>query len=708
MPDLTDYAEMFDTGFPLPAEEPVGDSDEDLQSLVRRQIADAIHWREENLDPIQEKATDYYMGRPYDGDDKIEGRSRVVTTEVRDAVQGMLPSLMRVFVGSERVVEFKPRGPEDEELTQQQTEYVNYIVLEDNPGFLTLFSAFKDALVRKVGVVMWWWEDKEEVLGSEHTGLTAEQIAVLRAEPNMVVELDDPDEEDMLLEARSELFDVTVQRVRNDGRVRIEAVPPEEFLFSPSARCLDDARMVGRVREMRADELVALGIPEDVVERNVGKSDVDRSEQLRAARRVDGGAHQHFEDEQPDSTRPVRFAEIYTRVDLNGDGKAELRKVWAIGEACEIVNGDGKGVIVDSVPFALFEPDPEPHTMIGLCPADYLMDLQRVNSVITRGMLDSLSLSLNPSTEVVEGEVNVKDLLNPEVGRLVRVKRPGMMREIVTPFIGSEALPVLEHMRELGTKRVGRSDASDGLDPDSLQSATRAAVAATISAGQQRLELIARIFAETGMKQLMRGVLRTVVQHQEETRVVRLRNEYVRVDPRAWDADKDVVVNVALGTGLVEEKVEMLRMIVEEQKLHIAQGSPLGSFAKLRAAYGRITDLLGFRNSEEFFPAFTPEQEQQLRDQQAANQKPPIEEVLAQIELEKVRARERETQAKNEIEMLKLQVELAVKQAEINLKAQQGEIDADLEAARLELDASVKAVEAARTLSQTQVGASDG
>lgn len=691
---------------PIEAQPP--HDDEDLQSLVQRQIEEALQWREEHLDPELDKATDYYFGRPY-GDEE-DGRSQVVTTEVRDAVQSIMPSLMRVFAGSERVVDFKPQGPEDVEVAKQQTEYINYIFLEDNRGFLALHSAIKDALVRKMGIIKWWWEEKEHTKGSEHTGLLPEDVELLATDP--YTEITDQEEHP------DGTFDVTLVRTFTEGRVKAEALPPEEFIWSPGARCLEDAGMVGHYTEKSASDLVQMGVPDDMVDEAKGRDTRMSTNRLAVARRIDGDDRALYADEQDESMQLVPYAEVYVRYDEDGDGKAELRRVRCVGKDFEVWDSD----VVDHAPFALFMPDPEPHTVVGLSIADYVMDIQRIKSHVTRGMLDSLVANLNPVTEVVEGEVNMKDVLNREIGRVVRTRRPGMMREVATEFVGASALPVLEQLDAQKADRIGVTKASAGLDPDALQSTTRAAVDATVQAAQQRLELIARVLAETGMRDLFKGLLRTVVQHQQEPRIVRLRNEFVRVDPRSWDADKDVVINVALGTGLVEQKVQSLMQIAAKQEEHMQQGSPLVDFSSLRATYARIVELLGYRNADEFFKPFGPEQQQQFEQQQAQNQKPSDTEVLKEIEMAKIQARQQEAmaklqaeqqqkQAEMQLKMAELQLErmkvvreLGIKEADVDRKSRMDLTDQAIREAETALKAQTTQIDALQKLSQTRVG----
>lgn len=705
-------ADIFDTGIPLSETEPPTQS-EGLRSLVQGMIDEALSWRQENLDPELEKATEYYMGEPYG--DEVEGRSQVVTTEVRDTVQNVMPSLLRVFLGPERVVEFKPTGPEDAPLAEQATEYINHIVREDNDAFLTFQAAFKDALVRKLGILKWWWEDKTEIVGSEHTGLTGPQLDQLASDDD-VVDVDFSQVQDPVIQevpnmgpvvAQPALFDAVIRREVPDGRAKFTAVPPEEFIFSPSARSKEDARMVGHVRQVPASDLISMGVPAEMVRRHVGESTPIQDESLPQARSIDEDARGHREDEQDPSMRPVQFAELYVMLDMSryeGDlesadddeslGVAELRKIQAVGDSAEIFTNEP----ADEVPFALFPTDPEPHTMVPLSLADKVMDIQRIKSAITRGTLDSLTLTLDPAIEAVEGEVNMKDVLNNEAGKVIRVRRPGMLREITTPFVGKEALPVLDYMDSLKEDRTGVSRAAAGLDADALQSSTRAAVAATVSAAQEQKEMIARIFAETGMTQLFKGLLRLVTRHQERPRTVRLRNEFVQVDPRHWNAGMDVRVNVALGSGLAEEKIQVLSMIAEKQEMLLQQGMPLTDPGRYRSTLKRMVELAGFQDADEFFAPWGPEQQQQWQQmQQAQAQQPSETEALMQVEMAKIQQRKEEAMLDAASKQDKLAQEFALKQAELKK-------DADFEAAQLELDRADLAGELLKKMSETRFG----
>lgn len=673
--------------------------DRELQALVTRSAEEAVNWRAEELDDEMAENTRYYNGEPFG--DEIKGRSKVVMTEVRDTVQAILPSLMRIFFGPENVVEYQPRSPEDEQGAKQATEYINYVVRQDNDGFMVVWDALKDALVRRLGVIKYGYEDRTVREGYEYDGLDQTALVALQSDPTLEVEVVDA----LQLGDGQALYSARVTRVTDQGSLRIYSVPPEEFFFTPNARSVDGAEMVGHIREVPGSELVAMGYDAEMVEQYMGRAQVGVSdtsaEGLRSARRFDDDYRHELSDERDESRRPVLYGELYMHLDIEDDGEAPLYRVYTMGDQYEIVDYE----LCHEVPFALFCPDPEPHTIVGLSVADYVKDIQRIKSNIVRGALDSLTLALNPRTEVVEGEINLADVMNTEVGAVIRATKPGMMREVVTPFVGKDALPMLDYMDQTKENRTGISKAAAGLDADALQSATKAAVAATLTGAQQHIELMARIFAETGFKRLYKGLLRLACQHQDQQRMVRLRNEWVPVDPKAWDATMDVSISVALGSGSTEERMQILQLIYTDQKDQLMQGSPLVGFGELRNTAARLIELAGLPNVSEFYKPWGPEQEQAYQQQQSQQQEDPqTEAIRASIEIErqKLLLDQQEAVWKHERELRKLELDYAAKQFTAELQYQ-GKVD-DIEA-RADVDAAREVIRSGAQEAQAKIQA---
>lgn len=640
----------------------------DIQAIVAGEIEDAVDYIDSTISPLRALATEYYRGDPFGNEE--EGRSQVVSRDVRDTVQAILPSLMKVFFSGQNIVEFAPNGPEDVPAAEQATDYINYVVQRDNPGFEIFYSAFKDALVCKTGIIKFYWDSEIEVETSDLTGLDDAALAVLNSDPELDVQVTvayQGDVDPMTGMPGAPVYDVRVIRRRDKGRLRIASVPPEELLVSRSAISLDDASIIAHRRIMTVSELVAMGYDEDEIDPYANEVDELEDNEERFVRNPQ--ATIDFANRSDIAAKKVLYVEAYVKIDMDGDGIAELRKVCTVGGGYEVVRNEP----ADMVPFAVFCPDPEPHTFFGMSVADQVMDIQRIKSNIQRNMLDSLALAIHPRVGVVEGQANMDDVLNTEVGGVIRMRAPGMVQPFSMPFVGQQAFPMLEYMDQMRENRTGITKAAAGLAADALQSSTKAAVAATVTAAQQRMELIARIFAETGMKRLFGGLLRLAIQNQRPNRMVRLRGKFVPVDPRGWDANMDVVVNVALGGGTDESKVAVLTTILQKQEQILQQAgmnNPLVSLAQYRNTLAQILALSGFKDANQFFsdPAMMPPMPQEPP-------KPSPEELLAQAQ------------------MAAIQADIQKKAAELELKREEMVRKDDLQRDQFEADLLVKIAE---------------
>ena len=640
----------------------------DIQAIVAGEIEDAVDYIDSTISPLRALATEYYRGDPFGNEE--EGRSQVVSRDVRDTVQAILPSLMKVFFSGQNIVEFAPNGPEDVPAAEQATDYINYVVQRDNPGFEIFYSAFKDALVCKTGIIKFYWDSEIEIETSDLTGLDDAALAVLNSDPELDVQVTvayQGDVDPMTGMPGAPVYDVRVVRKRDKGRLRIASVPPEELLVSRSAISLDDASIIAHRRIMTVSELVAMGYDEDEIDPYANEVDELEDNEERFVRNPQ--ATIDFANRSDIAAKKVLYVEAYVKIDMDGDGIAELRKVCTVGGGYEVVRNEP----ADMVPFAVFCPDPEPHTFFGMSVADQVMDIQRIKSNIQRNMLDSLALAIHPRVGVVEGQANMDDVLNTEVGGVIRMRAPGMVQPFSMPFVGQQAFPMLEYMDQMRENRTGITKAAAGLAADALQSSTKAAVAATVTAAQQRMELIARIFAETGMKRLFGGLLRLAIQNQRPNRMVRLRGKFVPVDPRGWDANMDVVVNVALGGGTDESKVAVLTTILQKQEQILQQAgmnNPLVSLAQYRNTLAQILALSGFKDANQFFsdPAMMPPMQQE-------QPKPSPEELLAQAQ------------------MAAIQADIQKKAAELELKREEMVRKDDLQRDQLESELMVKIAE---------------
>jgi hypothetical protein len=384
---------------------------------------------------------------------------------------------------------------------------------------------------------------------------------------------------------------------------------------------------------------------------------------------------QQFAVNDPSATRVV-YNECYIQIDRDGDGIAERRKVCMVGNT--VLHDE----VVDSTPIAILCPDPEPHMIIGNSVADQTMDLQLLKSNVVRNTLDSLAQAIHPRTGVVEGQVNMDDVLNVETGAIIRMRQPGMVQPYSEPFVGQEAMPIIAWLDEVKAKRTGVVPASAGLDPDVLQSTTKTGVDATIQGAQERTEMTARLFAEQ-LKPMFKGLLKLVCRHQDQPRMIRLRGKWVECDPRVWDADMDVIVHVALGRGTTQDQLLALNGIAQKQEAAIQMAgltNPLAPLDKYRNTLAKMTNLLGFKNVDQFF---APVDMQVIQQQQAQQPpKPDPNMVVAEAQQAKVKAQIEIDQQKLVLEGQQLELDKA-KAVSVHTEAMR-KLELDAENARQE------------------------
>jgi hypothetical protein len=656
--------------------------DAELQAIITQDLTDAISYVDSDLSPTRARGTEYYRGDLFGNE--VEGNSKVVAMEVRDTVSAMLPSLMKVFFSSENVVEFVPRGPEDVKSAQQATDYVNYIFQNDNSGFLTTYAIFKDALVRKCGIAKFYWTDDEKVQIDDYTGLDEQTLQMVMQEPGaevkIVVSYPDPDIDEMQMTTIDPmtgqpvtmpapmLHDVQVKRVTKDGRITVMAVPPEELLLDRRARSFDDATIIAHRQMTPVADLLAMGYDQDEIDENISSSDLDSNDEYLARQPL---STTFGENAANPMMQRVLYIEAYSRVDYDGDGLPELRKICCMGSGYKVV----RNLPASYIPFADFPCDPEPHTspLEAMSIFDITHDLQEIKSEILRNTLDSLAQSIHPRTAIVEGQVNIDDVLNNETGAIIRMRAPGMVQAMSTPFVGQAAFPMLEYMDQIREDRTGMSKAAMGLNADALQSSTKAAVAATVSASQSRIELTARILAE-GMKKLFKGILFLVVTHQDKARIVRMRNEFVTIDPSHWETSMDASINIGLGNGDTNERLQGLMMIMAKQEQILQQlgtQNPLVTPQQFSNTLRKIVELSGFKDASSYFQDIPADY---VPPAPPAPKATP-EELLAQVQAESIKA------------------DIQKKAAELELKRQQMVMDDDLKRDQMAQDLYLKKYE---------------
>lgn len=649
-----------------------------LKAILEDEIDNAIGYLDSETTEARAKALEYYLRQPYGNE--VEGRSQIVTGEVAEVIDGALPQLIRVFTQSDDIVRFEPKGPGDEEGAKQATEYSNWVFYTQNPGFTILHNWFKDALLQKTGIVKAYWDTKVDVTKETYENLTDEDLVMLLSDGTMdvleqdTVEVETGEVDEMGQPVMFRTHSVVLTKKTTRGGVRIENVPPEEFLMSKKAYDISESPFVAHRKLLPRSDLIAMGFDPEIVASLPAFDELSYTGERLA--RYSQGEQPHQDESMDESMQEVEVYECYVRTDMDGDGIAEMRQVFYSGS--EILSNEE----TDYVPFHSLCPIPIPHKFFGESLADRSMDIQLIKSTVVRQMLDNLYLSNNARVGAVDGQVNLDDLLSTTPGGVVRMKNPNAVVPMVVPQVINQAFPMLEYLDNQQSKRTGVSDAQQGLDPNILQNVTAAAIAASTQASQGKIELISRIFAETGVKSLFRGILHLVSKFQDKPSMLRLRGKFVPVDPRTWSNQYDLEINVGLGTGNKQEQMAMLQMVLSKQEAILQQygpANPLCSVGQYRETLGRFIEAAGFVDSAEFFKEVPPEVDQQLSQPQPNKPDPNMQAVMQQM------------QAQMEVERQK---------AEADIRAKRMKAEADIELARqkAEADIQMKREEAAQEL----------
>ena len=586
-------------------------NDYELKAIISSEIQSSLGYLGGELTEARAKSLDYYFSEPFGNEQ--EGRSQVISTDVADTIESILPQIMRTFTASPKVVQCVANNAQDEAISKQATDYLNHVFYKDNDGFTNLYTFFKDALLQKNGIIKVFWDDSMDVERSSYYGLTDDEFALLLADPEIKV-LEhteyEKDSEESITEASNllgeqiiaeKMHDVVVNRIKKKGKVCIENVPPEEFLIARNAKSIPDAHFTAHRKFITRSELVEMGFDPDVIDKLPADVNNKYSEEKVSRRR-------YAEDEETTPTtdkanEEILIYECYMKLDEDKDGIAELRKVTVAGDSSyEILDN----VPYDRCPFVSVTPILVPHRFYGRSVSELVEDVQLVKSTIMRQLLDNMYLTNNNRVAVMDGQVNIDDLLTNRPGGIVRTKQPP--QSVITPMasqpLNQAAMPLLEYLDTVREQRTGITRYSQGMDADSLNK-TASGLNQILTQAQMRVELICRVFAETGVKELFNKVLEIVTKYETKEKIIRVNEEYVTMMPMEWANKCNVEIQVGLGTGSKDQELAILNVILERQIQAInLQKSAAGPMVNLRNVHNTLTKLVeaaGLRNVETYF-----------------------------------------------------------------------------------------------------------
>lgn len=729
----------------VPREGPMDEAS--FGALVDAQINYAKNYESSDLIRRREQALQFYEG-------KVDiaappGRSSMVSRDLSDVHGLILPGIMRVFLATDNIAVYNPQTVEDEAFAQQATDYINYVLMRECDGYVHLRSAFHDGLLMGNGVVKHWWDETPEYSTESFSALTDDEYTMLAADPDVeeVIEHTEYDDPDWVppppqlvapplpgllggppgmgmngpnmgnpgmppatavpmslggmpslppeLLQPPKLHDCKLKRCTRRGRLRFMAMAPEDFLVGRGTVILDEKddrfRFCAHRWQRTRSTLIEMGYDPDIVADLPAAAAVNLDTPEKLARDEQG---LYEGDMPPDkSTDLVDGFECYVRCDYDGDGVAEWRK----GDVAGI---DAKRVVLcneewgDDIPFSDLVPDPMPHRWRGRSLFDTMYDIQRVKSVVLRQGLDNTYFVNNPRQIVTEnGIVNPEVLDDWEIGSTVIERSPNSVRWEQTPFVADKAFLALEYFDQVTEKRTGGAGRAASLDPEALSDQTATAVNAAQTQSYTKIEEYARNFAEYGgLRRIFSKILKLIVKHQDRPRTIRLRDQWVNVDPRAWNANMDVTINTGLGSGSRERDLAMLSQIATKQEqliLNLGVVNPVCGIDKLMETYRLAVEAAGIKPSNRFFPPVSQQTMQMLQQQmsQKVDPKEAAAKLQANIDMMKAEHKRQLDQQSADNEARMKQTELMFQQQQERAKA---EHDAMLSAAASERDARME------------------
>lgn len=671
----------------------------ELRSLLDAERTDALAaYTAAELSEDRARAQDYYLGNMAEDMPAGDGRSSAVSSDVADTVEGLLPSLIDIFYGSDDVVRFDPVSKEDIEAAQQETDYVNHVFRQKNDGFMVMYSFIKDALLSKVGIVKVWWDEQEQEQDETYYNQTPDQFAMIAQAvlaSDGEIEIIEHSENQT---PNGPMHDVKLKTTKKLAQAKVLGVPPEEFGIEKGARdirtcnyCFHDV-----VTKTEA-QLIAEGYDEDEVKK---LGDYVATTNIETLERDSVGENFLVGSASGNSAaRLVRITEHYIRMDYEGTGRPRLYQVVTGGEQGQILHKNDELACypIDVMPFAAMTPVPITHRFFGRSVADLVLDIQRIKTALLRAGLDNMYFHVAPRPVVSEqgaGPNTIDDLLVVRQGAPIRVKgdAASAISWQVVPDISGSIGPLMEYIDTVREMRTGVTRQSQGVDANALQNQSATAVAQAFSMSQQKMKLIAKIFAETGVRDMFSLLHYTIRSHGQQAQTVSLRNQWVQVDPRQWKARTDMTINVGLGTGGKAERFAHLMAIVNLQKEAVQAGKTnLVDDAKLYNSAAQLCRLLDYKNPDEFFNDVTKKDPQTGQPMYPAP--PPAVDPKLQVEQMRQQGKQAELQQKGQQDMASAALDAHHQQVKTQGESEIAALKAHLDAQLAILTAKLKAVE---------------
>jgi hypothetical protein len=638
-------------------------NDDEVLSQVKNWLNDSLDFNTSELSHQRAESMKYYFGQPFGNE--LPGKSKVVTRDVQETVDWIMPSLMKVFTNGGNVVKYEPQTAEDVPQAEQETEYVNYLFNRKNPGFKIMHDWFQDTLMYKTGITKVFVEKTPTPTFDFYDGLDEETLQEIVSDPNTEV---------LALTQKGDgtyLVKVKVTKERSD--IKIVCIPPENFIINRNATCLDDATFMAHREEKTISDLRAMGVPEDVLDALPYDEYefADSSPERLAREAFDGtGQFQFGSASDPVANRKAWVTECYCYIDADGDGYAELRRIVIVGDFI-IDNTEW-----DSFPFADLSAYPLAHKFHGMSVYDKIKDIQDLRSALMRNVMDNIYRQNTGRWAVLDGAVNLEDLMTNEANGIVRMKSLNAVTPLPTPQLAGDVYNMMDRLEADRGKRTGVSDRSRGLDDNTLHSNQAAtSVNQLMTAAEQQIDLIARIFAETGVKRLFQLLHEHAIKHQNQEEVFELRGQWVKVNPANWRSRTDMTVTVGIGNMNKDQQLIHLGRMWEMAQAVVSNGG-MGILITEQNIYNilkEMTENAGYKDVSRYWnDPSSPQGQQALKQKAEADAKPKPDDIKAQAQMATAQA----TGQKHQADAMQAQSTTQLQMAELELKKQEAVLKA--------------------------------
>lgn len=600
-------------------------------------------------------ALNAFFARPLGNE--VENRNQVVLPVVRDTMSWIMPQLMRIFAAAKAICRFDPISQGDEDQAQMETEVVNHIFMVENDGFVIIYDFFWDALMMRNGYAEVHTQEEKQVSQEKYTGLDEIELAKMLQ--------DTADEELEVLEQREypvdvlgpmpqvnqlpmgaqapqlvqkpTVFDVKLRRTKKAKCTKVTPLPPEEMRVTPRARSGMEGIAFAMHQGTKArSDLITDGFDREIVDEcAAGRPNWLEIDALARNQTVD---QLSIENPSDRSMQDIELRKVAIRVDFDGDGVAELRRVVIAGD--KILENE----VIEETMFVSSEALRMPHRHTGLSIYDLVMDLQIIQTNLWRQGLDNLTVSNNLRYAVDWRNVNIDDLLTSRPHGPIRGNGPPSqwIQPIQPPSnLVEQVLPALQYIDQLRSNRTGIGKGTMGLDPDELQNVTKGGQLAAMSAQALIVELIARFLAE-GLRHIFLKIHSELMRHQDKPLEYQIAGKWVRVDPSSWRKRTRVSANVGLGSGNREEMRANVQVLAGGQQA-AAQAGLVGP-KQIYESFKLLCESLGFNNPERF--VMDPAGQEYAQHMQEMAQQPHPQ--APQVQAAQIRAQTEQTKQQSE------------------------------------------------------------